>query len=168
MTDYSTSKTFAALAQLFQERWEEGERKYGKHIDEMVVPTDITGETSWAQMALNEMLDGVVYSIRAQEEHEKNLRIQKEAKRLLDEYKALKESHSQVSKELEELKREYRTQEEFYEAQLQIERNVNQAVRSEYEFFENISVALRHHRAALQQVVGSAEVLSRLLGESDG
>lgn len=165
MTDYSTSKTFAALSQLFQERWEEGERKYGKHIDEMVVPTDVTGETSWAQMALNEMLDGVVYAIRAQEEHDKNLRIQKEAKRLLDEYRVLKESHTQVSKELEELKRDYRTQEEFYKAQLQIERNVNEAIRSEYDFAENIRAAMKHHQNALQQVVGSAEVLGRLLGE---
>lgn len=168
MTDYTTSKTFSALAQLFQERWEEGERKYGKHIDEMVVPTAITGETSWTQMALNEMLDGVVYAIRAQEEHEKNLRIQKEAKRLLDEYRSLKESYTQVAKELEGLKREYQTQEEFYETQLQIERNVNEALRSEYGFGENIREALEHHQAALQQVVGSAEVLSRLLGETDG
>jgi hypothetical protein len=161
--DYQQSETLAALNKLLIERWEEGERKYGRHIDEMVVPTAITGETSWAQMSLNEMLDGVVYAQRALQEHERNLRIQNEAKRLLVSYKALAKEHEECHKTIERLKEENSAMQEFYEHQLKVQETVSDALRDEYGYSETIKSALKELLTTMGNLQTSVQVLSKLL-----
>jgi len=66
--EYRNSKTVQAITELMVDRYRAGGSKYGVFIDDAVVPTEITGETSFAEMAMNEALDGLTYAFKAREE----------------------------------------------------------------------------------------------------
>lgn len=66
--EYRNSRTVATITDELVRRYRAGGQKYGVFIDEAVPPTNITGETSFAEMAYNEALDGVTYSLKAKEE----------------------------------------------------------------------------------------------------
>jgi hypothetical protein len=108
--DYNNSQTLKNIESLLIQRWEAGEKKYGNHIDNMVVPTHITGEESWAEMALNEALDGVVYCLKAVEEQQSYEKLRTSASKLLIQYRALQEENKALAAKL----REYQQEEYFY------------------------------------------------------
>ena len=66
--DYRASRTVTTITDSLVERYLAGGIKYGVFVDDAVVPTEITGETSFAQMAYNEALDGITYALKAVEE----------------------------------------------------------------------------------------------------
>lgn len=68
--DYAASETVTSIKEDLVTRYRAGGMKYGTFIDEAEVPTDITGETSFAEMAYNELLDGVTYALKAKKEVE--------------------------------------------------------------------------------------------------
>jgi len=109
--NYAESKTLQDIQELLIERWTAGEERYGKHIDEMTVPTEITGETSWAEMALNEALDGVVYNLRALQERKYYERLRTSAAMLLEQYNALKLENKELTDKLQE----YKQEEQYYQ-----------------------------------------------------
>ena len=66
--EYRTSRTVTTITDSLVERYLAGGIKYSVFVDDVVVPTEITGETSFAQMAYNEALDGITYALKAVEE----------------------------------------------------------------------------------------------------
>ena len=66
--DYRASRTVTTITDSLVERYLAGGIKYGIFVDDAVVPGEITGETSFAQMSYNEALDGVTYALKAVEE----------------------------------------------------------------------------------------------------
>ena len=108
--DYTQSQTLRNIEALLIQRWKAGEEKYGNHIDNMVVPTPITGEQSWAEMALNEALDGVVYCLRALEEQQSYQKLRASASSLLIQYRALQEENKALTAKLQE----YQQEEDLY------------------------------------------------------
>lgn len=69
-TDYTQSETLRQITEALNGRYQAGETKYGRHVDDMVPPTEITGETSFAEMAFNELQDGITYALKAKQDYE--------------------------------------------------------------------------------------------------
>lgn len=70
--EYRQSETVRDITEALAQRYYRGGVKYGVFIDDAVVPTEITGETSFAEMAYNELQDGITYAYKALKVHEEN------------------------------------------------------------------------------------------------
>lgn len=77
--EYRQSETVKRISEELAQRYYRGGVKYGVFVDEMVVPTEITGERSFAEMAKNELLDGLTYAFKAMDAHEEQEKLMKRA-----------------------------------------------------------------------------------------
>lgn len=77
--EYRQSETVRDITEALAQRYYRGGVKYGVFIDDAVVPTEITGETSFAEMAYNELQDGITYAYKALQVHEKNEKLMAQA-----------------------------------------------------------------------------------------
>ncbi len=84
--EYRKSRTVTTITEDLVARYRAGGQKYGTFIDDAQPPTELTGETTFAQMAYNEALDAVTYSLKAQEEYAS---LEAKHAALVDRHKAL-------------------------------------------------------------------------------